>query len=73
MSSPAIRAIWAQKNPFVPHKPKIITIGRTFVSLYRKVDESMSDPKKAFAYQHNRNALAGADLDQRARILTLAD
>ena len=33
----------------------------------------MSDPKKAFAYQHNRNALAGADLDQRARILTLAD
>jgi hypothetical protein len=33
----------------------------------------MSDPKKAFAYQHNSNALAGADLDQRARILTLAD
>ena len=33
----------------------------------------MSDPEKALAFQHNRTALAGADLDQRARILTLAD
>jgi hypothetical protein len=41
--------------------------------LYRKVDETMSDPEKALAFQHNRTALAGADLDQRARILTLAD
>jgi hypothetical protein len=65
MSSPAIRAIRAQKNPFVPHKPEIVTIGHTSVSLYRKVDESMSDPEKALA--------ASTDLDQRARILTLAD
>ena len=33
----------------------------------------MSDPEKALAYQQNRAALAGADLDQRARILALAD
>ena len=33
----------------------------------------MSNPEKALAFQHNRTALAGADLDQHARILTLAD
>jgi hypothetical protein len=33
----------------------------------------MTDPKKAMAYQHNKTALASADLDQRVRILTLAD
>ena len=59
--------------PFIPQKPEIVSIGRTSVSLYRKVDETMSDPEKALAFQHNRTALAGADLDQRARILTLAD
>ena len=32
----------------------------------------MTDPKKALTYQHNKTALASADLDQRARILTLA-
>lgn len=33
----------------------------------------MTDPEKALAYQHNKTALASADLDQRARILTLAE
>ena len=61
------------KAPFLPQKPEIVSIGRTSVSLYRKVDETMSDPEKALAFQHNRTALASADLDQRARILTLAD
>jgi hypothetical protein len=74
MASPNIQAIRASKSPFIPQKPKIVSIGRTSVSLYRKVDENMSDPEKALAFQHNRTALAGADLDQRAaRILTLAD
>ena len=48
-------------------------IGRTSVSLYPKVDSSMTDPKKALAYQHNKTALASTDLDQRARILALAE
>ena len=73
MASPAIQAIRALKSPFVPQKPEIVSIGRTSVSLYKKVDKSMSDPKKALAFQHNRTALAGADLDQCMRILTLAD
>jgi hypothetical protein len=33
----------------------------------------MTNPEKAMAYQHNKTALASADLDQRVRILTLAD
>ncbi len=33
----------------------------------------MSDPKKPWAYWHNWTALASADLDQRARILALAE
>jgi len=61
------------KAPFIPQKPEIVSVGRTSVSLYRKVDETMSDPEKALAFQHNWTALAGTDLDQRARILTLAD
>jgi hypothetical protein len=73
MASPNIQAIRAAKVPFIPQKPEIVSIGRTSVSLYRKVDETMPDPEKALAFQHNRTALAGADLDQRARILTLAD
>jgi hypothetical protein len=73
MASPNIQAIRAAKAPFIPQKPEIVSIGRTAVSLYRKVDETMSDPEKALAFQHKRTALAGADLDQRARILTLAD
>ncbi len=73
MASPNIQAICAAKAPFIPQKPEIVSIGRTSVSLYCKVDETMSDPEKALAFQHNRTALAGADLDQRAQILTLAD
>jgi hypothetical protein len=73
MSSPAIQAIRASKSLFVPCKLEIITIGRTSVSLYPQIDEKMTNPKKAMAYQHNKTALASADLDQRARILTLAD
>jgi hypothetical protein len=73
MASPNIQAIRAAKAPFIPQKPKIVSIGRTSVPLYRKVDETMSDPEKALAFQHNRTALAGADLDQRAQILTLAN
>ncbi len=73
MASPNIQAIRAAKAPFIPQKPEIVSVGRTLVSLYKKVDETMSDPEKALAFQHNRTALAGADLDQRARILTLAD
>ncbi len=33
----------------------------------------MSDPEKATAFQQNKTALASADLDQKARILALAD
>jgi hypothetical protein len=73
MASPNIQAIWASKSPFIPQKPKIVSIRCTSVSLYRNVDENMSDPEKALAFQHNRTALAGADLDQRVQILTLAD
>ena len=75
MSSPNIQAFRTSKtkSPFVPRKPEIVTIGRTSVSLYPKVDSSMTDPEKALAYQHNKTALASADLDQRARILTLAE
>ena len=67
MSSPNILA-----RCFVPRKPEIILIGRTCVSLYPKVDPTMSDPEKAMAYQQNHTALATADLDQCARILALA-
>ena len=73
MASPNIQTIRAAKAPFIPQKPEIVFIGRTLVSLYKKVDKTMSDPEKALAFQHNRTALAGADLNQRAQILTLAD
>ena len=33
----------------------------------------MADPEKAMAFQQNKTALASADLDQKARILALAD
>ena len=45
------------KAPFIPQKPEIVSIGRTSVSLYRKVDETMSDPEKALAFQHNGQPL----------------
>ena len=61
MASPNIQATRVSKAPFLPQKPEIVSIGRTSVSLYRKVDETMSDPEKALAFQHNRTALAGAE------------
>ena len=33
----------------------------------------MGDPEKAMAFQQNKTALASADLDQKERILALAD
>ncbi len=51
------------KNPFVPRQPEIILIGRTLVSLYPKVDLSMTDAEKALAFQQNKLALASTDLD----------
>jgi hypothetical protein len=33
----------------------------------------MADPEKAMAFQQNKTALASADLDQKKRILALAD
>ncbi len=68
MSSPNIQA-----RRFVPCKAETVVIGKTSVSLYLKVDPTMSNPKKALAYQQNCAVLAGADLDQRARILALAE
>jgi hypothetical protein len=70
MSSPNVQAICRR---FVPRAAEVVAIGKTSVSLYPKVDASMSNPEKALAYQQNRAALAGADLDQRARILALAE
>ncbi len=71
MSSPNVQA--AVRCRFVPRAAEVVSIGRTSVSLYPKVDASMSEPKKALAYQQNWAALAGSDLDQRTRILALAD
>jgi hypothetical protein len=71
MSSPAIQAIWAPKSPFVPRKPEILLIGQTLVSLYPKVDSSMSHAEKVMAFQHDKTAFASTNLDQRVRILTL--
>jgi hypothetical protein len=68
MSSPNIQA-----RRFVPRKAKTVVIGKTSVLLYPKVDPTMSDPEKALAYQQNCAVLAGADHDQRARILALAE
>ena len=76
MSSPNIQAFHTTKttkSPFVPCKPEIVTIGRTSVSLYPKVDSSMTDPVKALTYQHNKTALVSVDLDKRAHILTFAE
>jgi hypothetical protein len=68
MSSPNIQA-----RRFVPCKAKTVVIGKTSVLLYPMVDPTMSDPEKALAYQQNCAVLAGADLDQWARILALAE
>ncbi len=60
-------------TPFVPKRLEIVQIGKTTFPLNPKVDTTMSDPKKAMAYQQNKTALASADLDQQARILALAE
>jgi hypothetical protein len=73
MSSPAIQAIRASKSLFVPCKPEIVSIGHTSVSLYPKVNLSMTNPKEVMAYQHNKTTLTSTDLNQQARILTLAE
>jgi hypothetical protein len=73
MSSPTIKAIRATKSPFVPCQPKIVSIGHTLVLLYPKVDLSMTNAEKAPAFQHNKTALASADLNQCACLLTLAN
>jgi hypothetical protein len=73
MSSPSVLAIRAGSTRFTPRKPETIIIGKTSVSLYLKVDASMSDPEKAMAFQQNKTALALAELDQKARILAMAD
>jgi hypothetical protein len=72
MSSPTIQAIWAMKSPFIPRQPEIVLIGQTLVSLYPKIDLSMTDAEKVLVFQHNTTMLAFADLDQRTRILSLA-
>jgi hypothetical protein len=73
MSSPAIQAIHALKSPFAPCKPEIVSIGQTSVSLYPKFDSTMTNAEKAMAFQHNKTTLLSANVNQRARILTLAD
>jgi hypothetical protein len=73
MSSPTVLAIRSTPTRFAPRKPEIVSIGKTSVSLYPKVDASMADPEKAMAFQQNKTALASADLDQMERILALAD
>jgi hypothetical protein len=75
MSSPTatVLAIHSSSTLFAPRKPKIVSFGKTSVSLNPKVDASMSDPEKVMAFQQNKMALALADLNQKARILALAD
>jgi hypothetical protein len=68
MSSPNLQA-----GCFVPRKAKNVLIGKTSVLLYPKVDPTMPDPEKALTYQQNCAALAGANLNQRTRILALAE
>jgi hypothetical protein len=71
MFSPNLQAL--QACCLIPRKPEIVLIGKTSVLLYPKVDTTMSDLEKALAYQQNCTALATANLDQRARILALAE
>jgi hypothetical protein len=73
MSSPSVLAMRAGSTRFTPQKPEIVSIGKTLVLLYPKVDASMSDLEKAIAFQQNKTALASAELNQKARILALAD
>ena len=73
MSSPTVLAVISSSMWFAPQKPEIVSIGKISVSLYPKVDASTLDPEKAMAFQQNKMALDLADLDQKARILALAD
>ncbi len=73
MSSPTILAIRSSSTRFAPQKSKIVSICKTSVTLYPKVNASMSDPEKAMVFQQNKTALASADLNQKERILALAD
>ena len=69
MSSP----IRSSKTPFTLKKQEIVSIRRTSVSLYPKVEGGWSDAKKSMVFQQIKAVLAQADLDQPARILGLAD
>jgi hypothetical protein len=71
MSSPTatVLAIHSSSTRFAPRKPEIVSIGKTSVLLYPKVDAYMSEPEKAMAFGQNKMALASADLDQKTRIL----
>ena len=73
MSSPTVLAIRSSSTRFAPRNPEIVSIGKTSVLLYPKVDASTTNPEKAMAFQQNKTALASAGLDQKARILALAD
>ena len=73
MSSPTVLAICSSSTRFAPRPQEIVHIGKTSVLLYPKVNASMSDPEKGMAFQQNKTALASADLDQRERILALAN
>ena len=73
MSSPTVLAVHSSSMWFAPQKPEIVSISKISVLLYPKVDASTLDPKKAMAFQQNKMALDLADLDQKARILALAE
>ena len=75
MSSPTILTIRFSSMRFTPRKPEIMSIGKTSISLYPnpKADASMSDSEKAMTFQLNKMALTLADLNQKERILALAD
>ena len=65
MSSPTVLAIRSTPTRFAPRKPEIVSIGKTSVLLYPKVDASMADPEKAMAFQQNKTALASATSTRR--------
>jgi hypothetical protein len=73
MSSPTVLAIRSSTTRFAPRKPKIVSISKISISLYPNVGASMSDLEKDMAFQQNKTALALANLNQKARILALAD
>jgi hypothetical protein len=52
-----MQAIWAMKSLFIPRQPEIISIGQTLVSLYSKVDLSMTNAEKALALHWHSNTM----------------